>query len=85
MRDLPFASCVPALWVMTVIHIALMIVGIVVWKKQKTPKLFLAGFLMFLFSGLGAACLELMFYTSMYGEVLMSLLFYLYAKQKAAV
>ena len=64
--------------------IPLMIVGIVVWKKQKTPKLFLAGFLMFLFSGLGAACLELMFYISMYGEVLMSLFFYLYAKKKAA-
>ena len=62
--------------------IPLMIVGIVVWKKQKTPNLFLAGFLMFAFSGLGAACLELMFYISMYGEVLMAAFFYLYAVQR---
>lgn len=64
--------------------IPLMIVGIVVWKKQKTPRLFLAGFLMFAFSGLGAACLELTFYISMYGEVLMALFFYLYCRKKAA-
>ena len=51
--------------------------------KQKTPHLFLAGFLMFAFSGLGAACLELMFYISMYGEVLMTAFFYLYARKKA--
>lgn len=63
--------------------IPLMIAGVVVWKKQKTPKLFLAGFLMFAFSGLGAACLELMFYISMYGEVLMAAFFYLYALKKA--
>lgn len=63
--------------------IPLMIAGLVVWKKQKTPKLFLAGFLMFTFSGLGAACLELMFYISMYGEVLMAAFFYLYALKKA--
>jgi len=63
--------------------IPLMIAGLVVWKKQKTPKLFLAGFLMFAFSGLGAACLELMFYISMYGEVLMAAFFYLYALKKA--
>ena len=62
--------------------IPLMIVGIVVWKKQKTPNLFLAGFLMFAFSGLGAACLELMFYISMYGELLMAAFFYLYAVQR---
>lgn len=62
--------------------IPLMIVGIIVWVKQKTPTLFLAGFLMFAFSGLGAACLELMFYISMYGEVLMALYFYLYALKK---
>ena len=63
--------------------IPLMVVGIVVWGKQKTPHLFLAGFLMFAFSGLGAACLELMFYISMYGEVLMTAFFYLYANHKA--
>ena len=64
--------------------IPLMIVGVVVWVRQKTPNLFLAGFLMFAFSGLGAACLELMFYISMYGEVLMAAFFYLYAQQKAS-
>lgn len=62
--------------------IPLMIAGLVVWKKQKTPTLFLAGFLMFAFSGLGAACLDLMFYISMYGEVLMALYFYLYALKR---
>lgn len=64
--------------------IPLMLVGILVWIRQKTPHLFLAGFLMFAFSGLGAACLELMFYISMYGEVLMTTFFYLYAKKKTA-
>lgn len=62
--------------------IPLMIVGIIVWVKQKTPKLFLSGFLMFLFSALGPATgnFDLIFYISMYGEVLMALFFYLYAE-----
>ena len=63
--------------------IPMMIAGIVVWVKQKTPHLFLSAFLMFLFSGLGAACLELMFYISMYGELLMALFLYFYAQRKA--
>lgn len=62
--------------------IPMMIVGIIVWKKQKTPHLFLSGALMFLFSGLGVAVKELMFYISMYGEVLMALFLYLYARKK---
>ena len=62
--------------------IPMMIVGIVVWAKQKTPHLFLSAFLMFAFSGLGAACLDLMFYISMYGEVLMTLFLYFYAVNK---
>lgn len=62
--------------------IPMMIAGIAVWVKQKTPYLFLSAFLMFAFSGLGAACLELMFYISMYGELLMALFLYLYAKKK---
>ena len=62
--------------------IPMMIAGIAVWAKQKTPYLFLSAFLMFLFSGLGAACLELMFYISMYGELLMALFLLLYAKKK---
>ena len=60
--------------------IPMMVAGVVVWVKQKTPHLFLSAFLMFLFSGLGAACLELMFYISMYGELLMALFLYFYAK-----
>ena len=63
--------------------IPMMIAGIVVWIRQKTPHLFLSAFLMFLFSGLGAACLELMFYISMYGELLMALFLYFYASRKA--
>ena len=62
--------------------IPMMVAGIVVWVKQKTPHLFLSAFLMFLFSGLGAACLELMFYISMYGELLMALFLYLYTNKK---
>lgn len=62
--------------------IPMMIAGIVVWVRQKTPFLFLSAFLMFAFSGLGAACLELMFYISMYGELLMALFLFLYAKFK---
>lgn len=61
--------------------IPMMVVGVIVWKKQKTPYLFLSAFLMFLFSGLGVAVKELMFYISMYGEVLMALFLYLYAKK----
>lgn len=63
--------------------IPMMVAGIVVWVKQKTPHLFLSAFLMFLFSGLGAACLELMFYISMYGELLMALFLYFYAQKSA--
>lgn len=62
--------------------IPMMIAGIFVWLRQKTPFLFLSAFLMFAFSGLGAACLELMFYISMYGELLMALFLLLYARKK---
>lgn len=62
--------------------IPMMIAGVAVWVKQKTPYLFLSAFLMFAFSGLGAACLELMFYISMYGELLMALFLLLYARKK---
>lgn len=60
--------------------IPLIIAGIIVWKKQKTPALFLSGFLMFLFSGLGAVDMEMMFFISMFGEALMVLFFMVYAK-----
>lgn len=65
--------------------IPMMIVGIIVWKKQKTPFLLLSGAFMFLFSGLGVAVKDLMFYISMYGEVLMALFLYFYARKKDAL
>lgn len=62
--------------------------GIVVWVRQKTPALFLSGFLMFAFSALGPATgnFDLIFFISMAGEALMVLFFLLYAdhRQKAA-
>lgn len=65
--------------------IPLMIAGIIVWIKQKTPFLFLSGFFMFAFSALGPATgnTDLIFYISMFGEVLMVLFLYLYALKKA--
>ena len=65
--------------------IPLMIAGILVWIKQKTPFLFLSGFFMFAFSALGPATgnTDLIFYISMFGEVLMVLFLYLYALKKA--
>lgn len=64
--------------------IPLMIAGIVAWIKQKTPCLLLAGLLMFIFSALGPATrnTDLIFYISMYGEVLMVLFLTLYVKGK---
>ena len=61
---------------------ALMIAGVVVWIRQKTPVLFLSGFLMFLFSALGPATgnFDLIFYISMFGEVLMALFFLVYSR-----
>ena len=65
--------------------VPLIIAGVVVWIKQKTPLLFLAGFLMFAFSALGPATgnFDLIFYISMFGEVCMALCFLLYAKKRA--
>ena len=66
--------------------VPLIIAGVIVWIKQKTPFLFLAGFLMFLFSALGPATgnFDLIFYISMFGEVCMALFFLLYARKKAS-
>lgn len=62
--------------------VPLMIAGVVVWIRQKTPALFLSGFLMFLFSALGPATgnFDLIFYISMFGEVLMALFFLVYSR-----
>ena len=65
--------------------IPMMIAGIVVWVRQKTPHLFLSGFLMFAFSALGPATgnSDLIFFISMFGEVLMVLFLYLYCRRRA--
>ena len=62
--------------------IPLMIAGIIIWAKQKKPQLFLSGFFMFAFSALGPATgnSDLIFYISMFGELLMVTFFYLFAK-----
>lgn len=64
--------------------IPMMIVGVIVWIKEKTPHLFLSGLLMFAFSALGPATgnADLIFFISMFGELLMVLFLYLYARAK---
>ena len=64
--------------------VPLIVAGVIVWAKQKTPALFLAGFLMFAFSALGPATgnFDLIFFISMFGEVCMALFFLIYAKKK---
>jgi len=64
--------------------IPLIICGIIAWIKQKNPCLFLSGFFMFAFSALGPATgnVDLLFFISMIGEVLMVGFFYLFAKKK---
>lgn len=61
--------------------IPLVLAGIAAWIKQKTPALFLSGFLMFAFSALGPATgnFDLIFFISMFGEVCMVLFFMIYA------
>lgn len=63
----------------------LIVAGIIVIIKQKTPHLFLSGFLMFAFSALGPATgnFDLIFFISMFGEVCMILFFFLYAKKRS--
>ena len=64
--------------------VILMICGIIAWVKRKNPHLFLAGFLMFVFAALGPATgnFDLIFYISMFGELFMTLFFWLYAKKE---
>ena len=67
--------------------IPLIIAGVAVWIRQKTPLLFLSGFLMFAFSALGPASgnFDLIFFISMFGEVCMVLCLLLYARRRATV
>ncbi len=64
--------------------VPLILAGVVVWIRQKTPTLFLSGFLMFLFSALGPATgnFDLIFFIGMIGEVFMMLYLWLYADKK---
>ena len=66
--------------------IPMMIVGAIVWIRQKTPHFFLSGFLMFVFSALGPATgnADLIFFISMFGELFMVLFLYLYARRKSS-
>ncbi len=66
--------------------IPVILAGIAVWIRQKTPLLFLAGLLMFAFAALGPATgnLDLNFLITMFGEVFLVLFFLLYARRKAA-
>jgi len=63
----------------------LIIFGIIVWIKQKTPFLFLSGLLMFVFAALAPATgnFDLIFYVSMFGECFMVLFFLLYARKSS--
>ncbi len=58
--------------------------GAVAWSKEKTPSLFLSGFLMFAFAALGPATgnFDLIFFISMFGEVFMAAFLGLFAKHK---
>ena len=61
--------------------------SIIAWIKQKTPYLFLSGFLMFAFSALGPATgnFDLIFLISMLGEICMTLFFYLYGRRACKI
>lgn len=63
--------------------IPMMLAGLVLWIKRKNPCLFLSGFFMFAFSALGPATgnTDLIFFISMFGELLMVLFLYLLARR----
>ncbi len=65
--------------------IPVILAGIAVWIRQKTPLLLLAGVLMFAFAALGPATgnMDLNFLITMFGEVFLGLFFLLYARRKA--
>lgn len=57
--------------------------GIYVWIKQKNPFLFLSAFAMYAFTALAPATgnVDLLFFISMFGEVLMMAFYYVFAKK----
>lgn len=64
--------------------VVLIACGIIAWVKRKRPELFLSGFFMFAFSALGPGTgnFDLIFFISMFGEVLMAFFFWLYGKNR---
>ena len=62
--------------------IPLIISGLITWIKFKTPHMFFAGFLMFIFAGIGPATgnMDLLFLITMFGEVAMLVSYYLYLR-----
>lgn len=64
--------------------VILMVCGVIVWFLRKRRELFLSGLSMFVFSALAPATgnMDLMFFISMFGEVLMVFFFWLYAKKR---
>ena len=68
-----------AAWISNILSfgtvIPMIIAGVIVWVRQKNPHLFLSGFFMFLFAALGPATgnVDLIFFMSMFGELLMVL------------
>lgn len=64
--------------------VPLIAAGVWVWIKQKTPTLFLSGFLMFAFAALGPATrnFDLIFFISMGGEAMLILFLYLYGEHR---
>ena len=65
----------------------LIIAGIAAMIKKRGPFMFLAGFFMFAFSALGPATgnFDLIFYISMWGEVLMILFLFINAKKQESL
>ena len=65
--------------------IPVILAGILIWIKQKTPLLLLAGLLMFVFAALGPATgnMDLNFLITMFGEIFLVLFFLLYARRRA--
>lgn len=65
--------------------IPMMVAGIIVWIRRKNPHLFLSGLLMFAFSALGPATgnSNLIFFISMFGELLMVLFLYFYVLRES--
>lgn len=63
--------------------IVLMVCGVIVWILRKRSELFLSGLAMFVFSALAPATgnMDLMFFISMFGEVLMVFFLWLYAQK----